>query len=64
LSAAYTDFLPVTREIRNRTIKMKNRTLAIPAALDAIPPNPKIAAMIATTRNIIVQRNIKKGFSE
>ena len=39
---------------------MKNRTLAIPAALAAMPPKPKIAAIIAITRKIIVQRNIIK----
>ena len=58
MSGGYTDFLPEMREIRNSTIKMKNNTLAIPAALAAIPPNPNIAAMIATTRKIIVQRNM------
>jgi hypothetical protein len=36
----------------------QNKNLAIPAAPAAIPPNPKIAAMIAITRNITVQRNI------
>lgn len=36
--------------------------LAIPAALAAIPPKPNIAAMIATTRNTIVQRNISLIF--
>lgn len=54
----YTDFLPIIKESTNSTIKIKNNTLAIPAALAAIPPNPKIAAMIATTKNITVQRNI------
>jgi len=42
---------------------MKNKTLAIPAAPAAIPPNPKIAAIIATTKNITVQRNIVKNLS-
>jgi hypothetical protein len=32
--------------------------LAIPAAPAAIPPNPKIAAIIAITRKIIIQRTI------
>ena len=41
---------------------MKNNTLAIPAAPAAIPPNPKIAAIMATTKNITVQRNIVKKF--
>jgi hypothetical protein len=46
------------RERRNRTIKMKNRILAIEAAPLAIPPKPNIAAIIATTKKITVQRNI------
>ena len=41
---------------------MKNKTFAIEAAPDAIPPKPKIAAMMATTRNITVQRNISLKF--
>jgi hypothetical protein len=39
-------------------MKIKNRTFAIEAAPAAIPPNPKTAAIIATTRNITVHRNI------
>jgi hypothetical protein len=31
------------------------------AAPAAIPPKPNMAAMIAITKKIIVQRNIKKG---
>ena len=58
----YTDFLPLIREIRNSTIKIKNNTLAISAAPAAIPPNPNIAAIIATTKNITVQRNIIISF--
>ena len=42
------------------TRKMKNRILAISAAPAAIPPNPKIAAMIATTRKMSVQRNMMR----
>ena len=37
---------------------MKNRTRAIPAEAAAIPPKPKTAATIATTRKISVQRNM------
>ena len=37
---------------------MKNKILAMDAAPAAIPPNPKIAAMMATTRKITVQRSI------
>jgi hypothetical protein len=43
-------------------MKIKNRTLAIDAAPDAIPPKPNMAAIIATTRNITVQRNISLRF--
>lgn len=62
MSGGYTDFLPAIKEIRNSTIKIKNNTLAIPAALAAIPPNPNIAAIIAITKNITVQRSIIISF--
>jgi hypothetical protein len=52
--------LPRINDKRNSTIKIKNRILAIPAAPAAMPPNPKIAAIIATTKKITVQRNIIK----
>ena len=42
----------------NNTIKIKNKISAIPAEAPAIPPNPKTAAIIAITINVIVQRNI------
>jgi len=54
--------LPAIKLSTNNTRKIKNNTLAIPAAPAAIPPNPKIAAIIATTRKIIVQRNISLIF--
>lgn len=41
---------------------MKNRIFAIEAAPAAIPPNPKTAAMMATIRNVTVQRNIMVEF--
>ena len=41
-----------------RTRNRKNKNLAIPAAPAAIPPKPKIAAIMATIKNITVQRNI------
>ena len=50
-------------ETRNRMMKMKNKILAMDAAPAATPPNPKIAAIIATTRKITVQRNIIFRFS-
>ena len=37
---------------------MKNRILAIPEAVPAIPPNPKTAATNAMMRNIIEYLNI------
>lgn len=37
---------------------MKNKILAIPAEAAAIPPNPKTAATNATSRKMIVQRNM------
>jgi hypothetical protein len=49
---------PKMSDKRNNTIKMKNNTFAMEAAPAAIPPNPKIAAIRATTRKITVQRNI------
>jgi len=51
---------PNMSETRNNTMKMKNKILAMEAAPAATPPNPKIAAIIATIRNITVQRSIKK----
>ena len=44
----------ITKSARN----IKNSTLAIEAAPSAIPPNPKIAAIIATTKKITDQRSI------
>jgi hypothetical protein len=54
----------VKREITNSTRNKKNINFAIPAAPAAIPPNPNIAATIATIKNIIVQRNITLSFYE
>ena len=48
----------VIRVIKNRTKKTRNKSLAIPAAAAAIPVKPRIAAMIATTKNIKDQYNI------
>ena len=56
------DLLPNNKLKTNNTKKIKNKILAIPAAPAAIPPKPKIAAMIATIKKITVQRNIVKGF--
>ena len=62
---AYTSLLaerPNMRETINNTMKMKNKILAMEAAPAATPPNPKIAAIIATIRNITDQRSIKNNF--
>lgn len=52
------DFLPSMIDNRNKTMKIKNRTLAIPAALAATPVKPNIPATMATIKKITVQRNI------
>ena len=53
---------PKISERINNTMKMKNKILAMEAAPAATPPNPKIAAIMATIRNITVQRSIKNNF--
>ena len=40
----------------------KNKIFAMPAAAPAIPPKPKIPAMIAMIMKVIVQRNIVTCF--
>ena len=52
------DFLPSINDNRKSTIKIKNNTFAIPAALTAIPVKPNMPATMATIRKITVQRNI------
>ena len=47
-----------TKSVRN----MKNKILAIEAAPAAMPPKPKMAAMIAIMKNVIDQRNISLTF--
>jgi len=55
----YTFFrLPKIRESTNNTKKIKNNILAILAAPAAIPPNPNMAAIMARTTKISVQRSI------
>ena len=49
---------PLKSDSTNSTKNTKNSIFAIPAEAPAIPPNPKIPAIIAMTINIIVQRNI------
>ncbi len=53
---------PATNDSTNNTKKIKNKILAIEAAPAATPPKPKIAAIIATTKKITVQRNITISF--
>ena len=53
---------PLKRERIKSTRKIKNRIFAIPAAPPAIPPKPNMAAIIAITTNVIVQRNIYFDF--
>ena len=53
---------PTISEITNSTRKIKNRILAIPAALAAMPVNPNSPAIKATTKNINDQRNIASVF--
>jgi hypothetical protein len=54
---------PKRSDSTNKTRKIKKQILAIEAAPAATPPNPKIAAISAITKNIIVQRNINKYFT-
>jgi len=61
-SQPYFRTTPNKSEITNNTMNMKNSTLAIAAAPAAIPPKPKTAAMRATIKNNIVQRNISVNF--
>jgi len=49
---------PMRNEATNRMRNTMNRIFAIPAAVPAITPNPNIAAMIAMTRNVMLQDNI------
>jgi hypothetical protein len=39
-------------------MKIKNRTFAIPAAPEAMPPKPNTPAIIATIKKITVHRSI------
>jgi hypothetical protein len=54
--------LPKIKDSKKRTMKIKNKIFAMEAAPDAIPPKPKMAAIMATIRKITVQRNISLDF--
>lgn len=49
---------PTTNDRTNSTRKTRNRIFAIPAAVPAIPPKPKRAAIRAMIRNVMAQLNI------
>jgi hypothetical protein len=49
---------PVKKDRIQTTKKTKNKIFAIPAAVPAIPPNPRIAAIIAMIKKIKVQRSM------
>jgi len=51
------------RDKTKRMRKMKNSVLAILTAPAAIPPKPKTAAIIATTKNISAHDNITTSLS-
>ena len=52
--------LPATSDPTNKIIKIKNKTLATPSTLAAIPANAKIPAMTAIVMKTTDQRNITK----
>jgi hypothetical protein len=45
----------MNKETTKRTKKIKNKILAIETEVEAISPNPKNAAIIATIKNIKAQ---------
>lgn len=49
---------PIIKDNTNNTKNTKNKILAMDAAPAAMPPKPKIAATMATIKNMTVQRNI------
>ena len=56
-------FAPNSNVKTNKTIKIKNKTLAMEAAPAAIPVKPKIAAMIAITTKISAHLSIIVNFN-
>jgi hypothetical protein len=55
--------LPKINDNTNNAIKIKKRILAMEAAPAAMPANPNNAAIIATIKKVIVQRNIVIRFN-
>ena len=53
---------PKINDKTKRIRKMTKKTFAIEAAPEAIPPKPKMAAMMAITKKVTVQRNIIVDF--
>jgi hypothetical protein len=53
---------PAIREMINRITKIQNRILAMPTAPAAMPPKPKMAAIMAMIRKTTAQPNIIKLF--
>jgi hypothetical protein len=49
---------PKINDNKNNTINTKNKILAIPTAVPAIPPNPNAAAIRAIRRNVTDQLNM------
>lgn len=55
---------PRRRLTRKMTRKTKKRILAMSVAVPAMPPKPKIAAMIAMMKKMTAQRSIVTSFEE
>ena len=53
---------PDKSERMNRIRKTTKRILAMPADVEAMPPNPKIPAMMAMMRNVNAQLSIVVSF--
>ena len=51
-------FLPKIRERTNSTRNTKNNSLAMPAAVPAMPPNPRTAAISAIIKKVMAQEII------
>ena len=54
---------PMIRLIMKNTRNKKNTVLAMPAAVPAIPPKPRAAAISAITKNVKAQDNMIETLS-